>query len=87
MRLKNKEKFTSEDIKEKLIDHYGPTCERELVKTPVENDHGTVGSIYYSITGSPPKGHAVYIPGLKRLSLYDAHGKRFAIYDGVSDIE
>lgn len=79
--------ITEEEIKEKLLKHYGPSCDRELIKTPVKNDHGSVGSVYFSLSGSPPKGHAIYIPGIRQLSLYDAHGKRFRIIREVYEIE
>lgn len=85
--LQSKMTISEEEIKEKLMQHYGNTVDRELVKTEVVNDHGTVGSVYYSLDGSPPKGHAIYIPGISQLSLYDSHGKRFRIIRGVHDVE
>jgi len=70
------------EIKEKLKKHYqghilGP--DRELHVSVNKDSHGTVGSVFFSLDGSPPKGYAIYIPELRLLNLYDNHGRRFQI--------
>lgn len=72
------ETITEEEIREKLCKHYG-SMDRELVKNEREDSHGTVGSVVYSLDGSPPKGYAIAIPGIRRVNLYDNKGKRFRI--------
>ena len=68
------------EIREKLSQHYGgDNSTRDLVKNERVDDHGTVGSVVYSLSGSPPKGYAIVIPGIRRVNLYDNKGKRFRI--------
>lgn len=72
--------ITEATIREKLSQHYGgDNSHRELLKSEQEDDHGTVGSIVYSLSGSPPKGYAIVIPELRQVNLYDAQGKRYRI--------
>ncbi len=73
--------FTLKEIKEKLACHYGrkdDNMKRDMIVKPFIDDHGTVGSIHISLSGSPPKGFAIYSFGI--LSLYDLEGKRFKYY-------
>ncbi|OVE82923.1 hypothetical protein [Natronolimnobius baerhuensis] len=79
--------FTEADIREKLSSHYGgDNSSREPVKNERTDDHGTVGSVVYSLSGSPPKGYAIVIPQLRRVNFYDNRGKRFrAMKDTVVD--
>jgi len=79
--------ITEEELKEKLMQHYGRGVDREMVKTEIKNSHGTVGSVLYSLDGSPPKGYVLFVPQIRQLSLYDAHGKRFRIIREVYEIE
>ncbi len=70
--------ITEATIREKLSNHYGgDNSTRELVKNEREDDHGTVGSIVYSLSGSPPKGYCIAIPEQRRVNFYDNRGKRF----------
>jgi hypothetical protein len=70
------------EIRNRLSRHYGgDNSTRELVKNAREDDHGGVGSIVYSLEGSPPKGYAIAVPELRMVSFYDNHGKRFRILD------
>lgn len=58
----------------------GDNRSRTFHKNMREDSHGTVGSVVYSLGGSPPKGYAIYIPELHEISLYDVHGERFHFY-------
>mgnify|MGYP005859454671 CR=1 FL=1 len=72
--------ITENEIREKLSIHYGgDNSPREFVKNEREDSHGAVGSVVYSLSGSPPKGYAIAIPELRMVSLYDHQGERFRI--------
>ena len=72
--------ITEAEIREKLSTHYGgDNSTRDLVKNERQDSHGTVGSVVYSLSGSPPKGYAIAIPELRRVNFYDVRGKRFRI--------
>ncbi len=74
------ETITEAEIREKLSKHYGgDNSNRDLVKNERLDDHGTLGSIVYSLSGSPPKGYAIAIPEIRRVNFYDGNGKRFRI--------
>ncbi|KXA91506.1 hypothetical protein AKJ57_01040 [candidate division MSBL1 archaeon SCGC-AAA259A05] len=74
------ETVSREEIKGKLCKHSGyPPEERKLVEVRPICDYGEVGAIILIINGSPPKGYALCIPELRKISLYDSHGKRFKI--------
>lgn len=80
--------ISKEEIKKKLSKHYpGETKHnmeiRELYEHKNVDDHEHVGSVFFSLTGSPPKGYAIYTPLLRKLSLYDAGGRRFRIIKNV----
>ncbi|KXA99473.1 hypothetical protein AKJ41_05350 [candidate division MSBL1 archaeon SCGC-AAA259O05] len=81
--------ITEEEIREKLGKHHGGDWTgRDLVR--IESDQGRGGDegvFFYFLTGSPPKGYAIYVPSLRLLSFYDAFGKRFRIMDEVAEIE
>ncbi|SIS16801.1 hypothetical protein [Natronorubrum thiooxidans] len=72
------ETITEDEIREKLADHYGgDNSNRELIKNERNDSHDAVGSVVYSLSGSPPKGYVIVIPGLRRVNFYDNRGKRF----------
>lgn len=81
--------LTEDDIREELSNHYGgDNSFRELVKNVRFDDHGTPGSVVYSLEGSPPKGYAIVIPDLRLINLYNNRGERFDVWhntvvDGV----
>jgi hypothetical protein len=61
----------------------GDNRSREFHKNVREDSHETVGSIIYSLDGSPPKGYAIHVPELSKISLYSGHGERFHVYHGT----
>ena len=71
--------ITEDEIRELLSNHYGgDNSTRDLIKNERGDDHGgAVGSIVYSLEGSPPKGYAIVIPELRKVNFYDNHGKRY----------
>lgn len=79
--------ISEQDIKRKLAKHYdrkdnGYSFEnRELHKVINKDSYSKVGSIFYSLDGSPPKGYAIVIPEIRTVNLYNGHGKRFKIFD------
>jgi len=78
--------ISEDELREKLVLHYGPKSDlerqetREMVRSVHVDCYDKIGSVFYSINGSPPKGYAIYRPQGRRLDLYDNHGKRFKIY-------
>jgi len=58
--------------------------ERALVKTEVVNSYQKVGTILYSLAGSPPKGYCLYVPEHRILVFLDGHGDRKS---KVTDVE
>ena len=75
--------ITKKEIRDILQKHYeGRTykgIDRKLHKKAMHDNYGAVGSIIYSLDGSPPKGYAIYIPELYQISFYDLTGRRFKI--------
>jgi len=72
-------KITEKAIAEKLSKHYSGSrgIDRELIKNEREDSHGSLGSVVYSLNGSPPKGYAISIPEIRVVNFYDHRGKRF----------
>ncbi len=80
--------LTENRIRACLSYHYGKdNSSREFHKNIREDSHGTVGSVVYSLDGSPPKGYAIYIPELSKVSLYSNHGERFKMYSSTSVVD
>lgn len=76
------------EIREKLSQHYGgDNSSRDLVRTVQEDNDGEIGSVVYSLSGSPPKGYAIVIPELRLVNLYDNQGKRFRRIDETTVAE
>ena len=76
--------ITHEEIKNKLLNHYSETepTTREFVITST----GYKGGEMMYLSGSPPKGYAIYIKVNAFLSLYDNHGKRWKMITNVEVI-
>jgi len=74
-----------EDIEAKLQTHYSgrQPRDRNLHIMKCHDNHGVIGSVYFSLDGSPPKGSAVYLIDHYRLNLYDIEGRRFKQYMNV----
>ena len=68
-----------DDIRERLGEHYGcDPYERPFKVEPVVNHYGEIGSVYCSLNGSPPKGHALFIAGsVGRVIFMDVRGHVF----------
>lgn len=72
--------ITEQEIYQKLMNHYGSGVDRELVKNErLDGYRVAIGSVVYSLCGSPPKGYAIAIPEHRLVSLYDGEGERFQI--------
>lgn len=72
--------FTVKEIQEKLQVHYYPKDKsdpRNLHIHKVYDNYEKIGSIFFSLEGSPPKGYAIYVPGHCALWFYDAWGRRW----------
>lgn len=73
--------ITEAEIRSTLSTHYGgDNSSRKLVKNERDDAYGSTGSIVYSLSGSPPKGYAIVIPGLRLVNFYDNHGERFRLF-------
>lgn len=70
--------ISESEIRDKLAKQYGgDNADRNLIRSNLPDGNGAVGSIVYSLEGTPPKGYAIYVPELRLLSLYDPRGRRF----------
>jgi len=82
--------ISREEIKRKLATHYGGNIGDSMRhRTLVEYNHdegelldnGRV--VFFFLSGSPPKGYAIVVPGHRTIHLYDAWGRRFRIIDEI----
>ena len=74
------EKIGVKDIQEKLQKHYDSrkdVPQRNLHIHKSYDSYEKVGSVFFSLEGSPPKGYGIYVFELRCLSLYDRHGRRW----------
>ena len=72
--------ITVKEIHVKLHRHYTRNThppERDLHIHKSYDSYSCIGSVYFSLDGSPPKGYAVFIPELWVVNLYDFSGRRF----------
>lgn len=80
--------ITEARIRACLAYRYGKdNSSREFHKNVRKDSHETVGSVVYSLDGSPPKGYAIYVPELHKVSLYSGHGERFKVYSSTTLID
>jgi hypothetical protein len=60
-----KSKLTITELKKEILKFYGYELEhhmdREMIITQIKNQHGTVGTVVFSVNGSPPKGIAILV--------------------------
>jgi len=67
-------------IKLELIKLYQGNFEdnitRELIVIPIKNNYELIGSYVFSLNGSPPKGHALYLPSWKKIIFIDTWGRK-----------
>jgi len=86
MRYKNKNSFKEKEIKQKLLNHSGINdgWYRRLEKQSMK-----AGSrlTFYALSGTPPKGYAVYNHQNKELCFYNSHGKRYINAKGIEKVE
>ena len=73
--------ITVREIHGKLQKHYSKINYlegnwRTLHIHKIHDDNTHIGSIHFSLDGSPPKGYGLYIVGHRELNLYDAWEKR-----------
>lgn len=70
------------DIQEKLQLYYDKNIWHETRKLYIHKNYDSyskIGSIFFSLQGSPPKGYGIYITEFFLLNLYDGQGRRFRI--------
>ncbi|GAB6099280.1 hypothetical protein JCM16358_11590 [Halanaerocella petrolearia] len=63
---------------------------RELIRRVFHDNHGKVGSIHYSLTGSPPRGYVTAIRDSRwKVIFYDSEGREFKRLEGtkVKEVE
>lgn len=72
------ETITKAEIRKKLERHYsGDNSSRDFIACVHNDDHGTPGTVFFSLSGSPPKGWAVLSIGHHTIHYYDVRGKRW----------
>lgn len=73
--------ITVEEIKKKLSDHYDRGQSFDMRKMDMIIPPSAISSIkqpvIFVLSGTPPKGYAIYISELRLLNLYDLEGRRF----------
>lgn len=81
---------TEEEIRQTLLENLseGETSKRELMRSIIPNraESDTTGSILYALSGSPPRGYAIYTPEMRRLNFYAPGGKRIDHSDDIDGI-
>ncbi len=91
MTSKKNNHLTLVEIRKKMLQHYankyGGTGERKLLISAHLDNHGTIGSFFFSLDGSPPKGYAIYIPGHSMINFYDPRGKRYNYFENIRILE
>lgn len=79
--------ITEQQIREILSERYGGDNDfRKLVSNERRDSHGEIGSIVYSLSGSPPKGYAIYTEGNLTIWFYDSNGVKFAEVNQVVEV-
>jgi hypothetical protein len=74
--------LTEKEIKEILSKEYdGDSSGRELTRDNIINQYNEVGTVFFSLEGSPPKGYAIYIKGVNAIIFYDGYGEKFKEID------
>lgn len=74
-------------IRDRIAFHYGcQPDERPFHGVPVINQYAEIGSAYFSLHGSPPKGHAIYIKDPGEVHFYNVHGRRYARWNHVTEL-
>lgn len=68
--------ITKSEIKDKLLTHCRGN-DRKLMTFYHTDSYENVGTVFFSLNGSPPKGYAVYIKDACIVSFYDKKGRRF----------
>ena len=56
---------------------------RKMHRFKHKDSYGRIGTIMYTLDGSPPKGFAVYVPECKELHFYEIHGDCFKRYNNI----
>ncbi len=81
------DQVTVKDVRERLENHYGSEPgEREIYVKSVENAYQQSGSVYFSLEGTPPKGHAIYIKEGQLVIFCTVTGRVFERWENV-DLE
>lgn len=86
MSYTNKTSYTEKEIKEKIVNHsdVGDGWRRRMMKTRIKAGNYLT---LYALSGTPPKGFAVYNKGNNQLCFYDKKGKRYIDRKGVRRVE
>jgi len=75
------------DVRKRMAWFYGCSPnDREMQAQAVYNQYDSVGSVYFSLSGSPPKSHAIYVVDSGRVFFYGPHGEQYAKWKNVSDL-
>ncbi len=62
-------------IKEQILKTYVSDLNREMFIHADKSNYSTLGYVFFSVEGSPPKGCAVYSPEHEYIIIIDAWGK------------
>ncbi|MBA7625154.1 hypothetical protein ES703_32578 [subsurface metagenome] len=68
--------LTVRDVYNRIIKTYSnPKHPRPMMIHKSYSAHSKLGAIFFAVTGSPPKGYAIYVPEHSYLIIIDAWGK------------
>lgn len=82
---------TKDEIKKVLVNNSsGKTrkymSERELLVHKLDNSYGAVGTVVFSLEGSPAKAYALYVPEYEIIGFFDNRLRKFKDFKGVRGV-
>jgi len=70
-----------DDIRVEMIKHHTvddfDDLQRSMTINFVINNYGFIGTVFFTINGTPPRGYAIYHIGLNKISYYNIRGERW----------
>jgi len=78
---KDKRDIPLDEIRVEMIKHNAVDDFDDLRRTMtinfIINNYGFIGTVFFTINGTPPRGYAIYHIELEKISYYDIRGERW----------
>lgn len=78
---KDTKEFPLDDIRVEMIKHNAvddfDDLQRSMTINFVINNYGFIGTVFFTINGTPPRGYAIYYIESDKISFYDIRGERW----------